>query len=100
MHGPPNDSSDDQTDPFQRFMSAFPERDEPDDLQAAREAWGRALERAPAAAVIAGARAYARAGEGQAAGATRGRFLPPPTRPRRLIVGMGRIWDPGMGGLG
>ncbi len=67
--------SESQTDPFNRFINAFPARDEPHDLQAAREAWGRALTRAPAATIIAGAEAYARATE---------------RRERRYIMGAAR----------
>lgn len=57
--------SESQADHFDRFMAAYPVRDEPHDLQAAREAWGRALERARPETIIAGAEAYARAREGQ-----------------------------------
>ncbi|MGJ0507011.1 MAG: hypothetical protein ACR652_07690 [Methylocystis sp.] len=57
----------DQTDPFQRFLSAFPARDEPHDVTAAREAWARAIRRADSEAIIAGALAYARSREGQPA---------------------------------
>ena len=52
---------------FRRFLDLFPERDEPHDETAAREAWTRALERADPEAILAGARAYRKAREGQPA---------------------------------
>jgi hypothetical protein len=64
--------SDDQTDPFNRFMAAFPARDEPHDVAAAREAWERAIGRADSEAIILGSEAYARAREGQPARYTMG----------------------------
>jgi hypothetical protein len=64
--------SDDQTDLFNRFMAAFPARDEPHDAAAAREAWERAVWRADSEVIILGAEAYARTREGQPARYTMG----------------------------
>jgi hypothetical protein len=64
--------SDDQADPFNRFMAIFPPRDEPHDAAAAREAWERAIGRTDSEAIILGAEAYARAREGQPARYTMG----------------------------
>jgi hypothetical protein len=66
------------SDPFTRFLAAFPQRDEPHDVDAAREAWGRALGRASPEAIIAGAEAYALAMEG---------------RPRRYVMSARRWLD-------
>jgi hypothetical protein len=52
---------------FARFLDAFPERDEPRDVAAARAAWERAIRRGAPETIIAGAEAYARAREGQPA---------------------------------
>jgi hypothetical protein len=54
-------------DPFSRFLSAFPARDEPQDETAAREAWERAIMRADPETIIAAAERYRRAREGQPA---------------------------------
>ncbi|MGJ0507475.1 MAG: hypothetical protein ACR652_10120 [Methylocystis sp.] len=59
--------ADPRSDGFGRFLAAFPERDEPHDAAAARQAWARALRRADPEAIIAAAAAYARAREGQPA---------------------------------
>ena len=47
------------SDPFARFLAAFPERDGGHDRDAALLAWRAALARAPAETLIAGAMAYA-----------------------------------------
>jgi hypothetical protein len=59
--------SGDQTAPFLRFLDAFPQRDAPHDVEAARDAWGRAIQRADPDAIIAGAEAYRVARQGQPA---------------------------------
>ena len=52
---------------FRQFLDTFPARDEPHDENAAREAWTRAVERADPDAILAGAKAYRKAREGQPA---------------------------------
>ncbi|CAJ0885451.1 hypothetical protein AMST5_03616 [freshwater sediment metagenome] len=59
--------SNDPTDPFDRFLAAYPQRDGEHDADAAREAWERAIGRAHPETIIAGAVVYARAREGQPA---------------------------------
>jgi hypothetical protein len=54
------------TDAFERFMQAFPQRDEAPDLEAARMAWRGAVARgADPEMIVAGALAYAAATEGR-----------------------------------
>jgi hypothetical protein len=67
---------DDPTDLFLAFLAAYPQRDEPYDLEATREAWARALTRASPETIIAAAEAYATAMEG---------------RPRRYVMSA-RCW--------
>lgn len=58
---------DDQKDSFDRFLAAFPPRDDGHDVDAARDAWERAIGRAHPETIIAGAVAYARSRESQPA---------------------------------
>jgi hypothetical protein len=67
--------SNDPTDPFDRFMAAFPERDGGHDYEQARQAWSRAVQLASPEALIAAAEAYACAVEG---------------RPRRYVMSVRR----------
>jgi hypothetical protein len=60
--------SDDPTDPFTQFLSAYPQRDEAHDVEAVREAWRRAQARGTdPETLIAVAEAYRQAREGQPA---------------------------------
>jgi hypothetical protein len=53
------------TDTFERFLAAFPEREDGHDREATLPAWRAAVARAPAERVIAGAVAYAADVEGR-----------------------------------
>jgi hypothetical protein len=57
--------SDDRTNAFERFMAAFPEREGGHELEQARQAWSRAMQRETPETLIAAADAYARAVEGR-----------------------------------
>jgi hypothetical protein len=60
--------SGDQTDLFERFLDAYPKRDDQPDLETTREAWRRALARgADPETLIEAAEAYRRLRDGQPA---------------------------------